>query len=118
MAKRFENIKVGDQLELLWHRMSLCHPWSKQDPNQIGKVAIVTHVWHDPVDDKWYVALAYLLKDGSHRKPALKHTITGLARAGWQYAQRDWVNYARTIHDNQNIISIHDERARKARRTV
>lgn len=61
-----------------------------------GRVAIVTHRWRDPVEDKEFVGLSFLRRDGSHDpRPSVKHTIRGLALQGWRSASRDWVAWLR-----------------------
>lgn len=97
MAKKFENIQVGNQLELRLSNASIYEIHKNLDPNKLLSVAVVTHIWFDPIDNKEYVALAYLRKDGSYGKPVEKRTITGLARCGWEYASKDWVAHFQTI---------------------
>lgn len=100
MSRKFDDIEIGAQLELPAHRATLIvGPSDGRDPDRVVRVAIVTHIWHDPVDDKEYVGLAYLRNDGSYGKPTEKRTITGLARCGWRYAARDWVAFAQARHD-------------------
>ena len=83
MTRKFEDIQMGDQLELPAHRNTII--WGSRDtrdPNRTVSVAIVTHIWFDPVDNKEYVGLAYLKEGGHYGKPVEKRTITGLARCG------------------------------------
>ena len=92
MAKKFDQVEIGDQLELPAHRGAIIYGGSDdRDPDRVVRVAIVTHIWHDPVEDKEYVGLAYLRRNGSYGKPTEKRTITGLARSGWRPASQDWV---------------------------
>ena len=94
VSRKFEDIAVGDQLEQpasAWLGQIYTDTPSTRDPNRPARVAIVTHIWHDPVESKDYVALALLRRDGSYGKPHEKRTVTGLARCGWEKASRDWI---------------------------
>ena len=83
MSKKFENVGVGDQLELPVSRGAMIYGAGPDyDPDATYRVAIVTHIWFDPVEAKEYVGLAYLRNDGRYGKPTEKRTITGLARTG------------------------------------
>lgn len=108
--KKFEEIRVGDQLELTAARGAIIYGAGKDfDPNRIIQAAIVTHVWYDPVENKDYVALATIKHDGSYGRPTEKRTITGLARTGWQYASKDWVEFAQAVHaaDKDKVVRLH-----------
>lgn len=96
MSKTFQDIKVGDQLELP-HGRSFWAAYERQqgkstDPDRPVAVMVVTHRWFDPYERKEYVALASMRSDGTWDadKPMEKWTITGLARNGYRYATRDW----------------------------
>lgn len=92
MAKRFEEIEVGDQLEMTaGHGCRIYGADKEFNPDMVVQVSIVTHIWFDPVDNKEYVALASLKRDGSYGKPTEKRTLTGLARTGWKKARKDYI---------------------------
>ncbi len=97
MAKRFEEIQVGDQVELTADRGSVIYGAKDFNPDMVVRVAVVTDIWYDPVDRKEYVGLSYLKKDGTHDRPTLKHTITGLARQGWKPARKNYVEELEAI---------------------
>lgn len=94
MTARFDNIAVGDQLELPARRMGYMLSDPTRDPERVARVAVVTHRWHDPVERKDYVALAYIMKGGAITEPKEKRTIRGLAQAGWRPACQDWIAWA------------------------
>ena len=49
MAKNFDDIQIGQQLKLTNSHCTIWYPdRSKSDPNAVRRVAIVTHIWHDP----------------------------------------------------------------------
>jgi hypothetical protein len=104
---RFADATTGDQVELRAKGRSAS--WltggDTRDPERPVRVAIITHRWHDPVEDREYVALAPILRGGAVGKPTLKHTIRGLAQAGWYPARRDWLAYARALDDG-HVVSI------------
>lgn len=112
MAKKFENITVGDQLEL----PASAHPGyqvfhTSLDPDRIVRAVVVTHIWFDPVENTQFVALADFKRDGSYGRPIEKRTITGLARYGWRRARQDWIAYLEQINSHDtNIINIFDKR--------
>lgn len=109
MAKKFQDIRVGNQLEL--PRGSVRYAASgSHDPNTVYRVAIVTDIWFDPVDAKRYVGLAYVRRDDSYGKPTEKRTLTGLARTGWRKAQKDWISFCAAVHDPTNNIIPFDRR--------
>ena len=112
MPKKFDDIQVGDQLELPASRGAIIYapPDPKFDPDRPVRVAIVTHVWFDPVDAKEYVGLAYLRKDGSYGKPVEKRTITGLARCGWRKARQDWITVLEASHQTDTVVRLWDRR--------
>ena len=110
MPKMFEEIKVGDQLELLASRGAIIYSDRPIDPERICAAAIVTHIWFDPVDAKEYVGLAHFRADGSYGKPTEKRTITGLARCGWRYAKVDWEAKIKAMQDSDKVISIFGRR--------
>jgi hypothetical protein len=108
MAKMFEDIQIGDQLELLLGRCSVIYGAGKDyDPNKVVGVVIVTDIWYDPVDAKEYVGLAKLRGDGSYGKPTEKRTLTGLARTGYRKARQDWIEHIRKIRaaDKTKVLS-------------
>lgn len=95
MPQKFEDVQVGDQLEM--PRSRGAKVWGAPDgydPNQIVQVGIVTDRWYDPVDAKEYVGVSILRKGGEYGKPTRKHTIRGLASNGWQPATKDWIAWA------------------------
>ena len=111
MAKKFDDIQVGDQLELTRGNSGsylIATGTHNRDPNTVARVAIVTHIWFDPVDNKEYAGIAYLKRDGSHGKPTEKRTLTGLARCGWRKAQRDWIEHLQQNHARRDdkVISL------------
>lgn len=108
MARKFDDIQVGDQLELTAARHAMIHGREEEslNPDRVARVAIVTHIWHDPVEDKEYVGLAYIRRDGSCGKPTEKRTITGLARTGWRKAQLDWVARLRGMGEATNVVGL------------
>lgn len=107
MPKRFEDIEVGDQLELTAAQGSVIWGAGRDfNPDAIYRVAIVTHIWFDPVDAKEYVGIAYLRNDGSYGKPTEKRTLTGLARTGWRRAVRDWIAFAVARNSATNVVSL------------
>ena len=91
---KFDNVKVGDQLERPHHSglKGLSH-----------EIAMVTHIWDDPVDRKTYVGLAYIRRDGTVGDPAMKHTKRGLASNKWKPASRDWVAWAQAVK-SENVV--------------
>ena len=115
MAKMFENINVGDQLELSVSRGCVVYgAGADYDPDAVYRVAIVTHIWFDPVEAKEYVGIAYLRNDGSYGKPTEKRTLTGLARTGWRLAGKDWLaflNARRAAEADGKIINLQGRRA-------
>lgn len=109
MAKLFDNLAVDDQLEMPASRACYTYLDDTRDPDRVVRVAVVTHIWFDPVDNKEYVALAYLKRDGSHGRPKEKRTITGLARCGWRKASQDWIAYLENLKGTEsNVVSIFD----------
>ncbi|MBL4800736.1 MAG: hypothetical protein JKY45_02510 [Emcibacter sp.] len=108
MARQFENIRVGWQLEMPASHGAIIHTLDKDfDPDRVAEVAIVTHIFHDPVEAKDYICLAAIQGDGTYGKPRDKRTVTGLARCGWRKAERDWIEFATQISDEKsNVIGI------------
>ena len=104
MSARFENVQPGDQLEMPASRMpSWRQPAGDRDPSRPADVAMVTHRWHDHYEGKDYVCLARIHKGGGLSKPIAKHTIRGLAQAGWMPARRDWMVYARALEAGEIV---------------
>lgn len=105
MGNRFDDIKVGNQLEMPASRRR----WlggekdDRRDPNRPADAAVVTHRWHDPYEGKDYVCLCRPLRGGSLSAPFAKHTIKGLAQAGWMLARRDWLAYAVALEAGEVI---------------
>jgi len=114
MAKTFDDIKVDDQLEMPASRGGVIYgAGDGYDPDRVIRVAIVTHIWFDPVDAKEYVGLAYLRRDGTYGKPTEKRTITGIARTGWRPAQRDWIAHIEALNKaDETVVSLFDRRVR------
>ena len=110
MSKKFDNVAVGDQLELPANKGFSWYPGKTSDPHMTIAVSIVTHIWFDPVDDKKYVGLSYLKADGSFGKPTEKRTITGLARFGWRRASIDWVSNLQAVSENEAVIPLWRQR--------
>ena len=113
MAQRFKGIKVGDQLEKpasrgFWWSIN----GSDTDPNKIVSVAVVTHIWFDPVEGKEYIAFARLKADGTHGKPEEKRTARGLATCGWFKAKQDWIEKLSTIKESYNVLPMFGKRVR------
>ncbi len=114
MAARFENIEIGDQLELPASRGTVL--WGGDpnlDPDRPVRVAIVTHIWHDPVEDKEFVGIAYLRAGGIYGKPTEKRTIRGLANCGWRKAKIDWVSKLKSQGESSNVTSLFGRRPSK-----
>ena len=106
MGARFDNLEIGDQLELPAHRGAVI--WGREDgkdPDRTVRVAIVTHIWHDPVEDKTFAGLAYLRSDGSYGKPVEKRTFRGLAMTGWRKASQDWIARLKAP-EAQNVVNL------------
>jgi len=96
MASKFEDVQIGDQLEMPASRGAKIYFSSDRfDPDQVIQVGIVTDRWYDPVDAKEYVGVAILRKGGVYGKPTRKHTIRGLASNGWRPAQKDWIAWGK-----------------------
>ena len=95
--KKFERIKIGDQLEMPASRGIFYSDKDKGNPDRPIQAAIVTHRWHDPVERLDYVALARIVVGGQEEHPNEKRTITGLARAGWRWATADWLAHAEAL---------------------
>lgn len=96
MAPKFDNVQPGDQLEMTAERRDrYMGEKSERDPSRVVSIAVVTHRWLDPVEDKEYVGIADVLKGGVYGKPNAKHTIRGLASQGWRPATRDWIAWAK-----------------------
>lgn len=94
MAKRFESIQQGDQLEMPASRGGAIYGLpDDSDPDRIVRVSIATDIWFDPVEEKEFVGLAHLRSDGTYGKPTEKRTIRGLAQCGYRSATRDWVEF-------------------------
>ncbi len=114
MAKKFDDIAVDDQLEMTACRGSVIYGTGKDiNPDAVVRVAIVTHIWFDPVEAKEYVALAYLRRNGSYGKPIEKRTKTGLARTGWQHAGKNWIAHLEAIEASGGlVVGLFDKRVR------
>lgn len=93
---RFDKIQVGDQLE----RTRLDNGSDRERPPQI---AMVTHIWDDPVEQKTFVGLALIRRDGTVGRPTMKHTRRGLASNRWKPASRDWVAWAKAVKA-ENVV--------------
>lgn len=104
MAKRFECLEVGDQLELPVGKELYVN--DKLDPDMTCGVAVVTHIWTDPVERKEFVAYALLNADGTFDQPKAKYTRTGLARRGWRKAKLDWIARFKNISNSESVVSI------------
>jgi hypothetical protein len=115
MPRRFDDIEVDDQLEMPASRGAMIYGGDPdRDPDRVVRVAIVTHIWHDPVEGKEYVALAYLRGDGSYGKPTEKRTITGLAQTGWRRAKIDWIaRLQQAATEDGNVVNIFGRRPSK-----
>ena len=112
--KLFENISVDDQLELSVSRGSVIYGARPDyDPDAVCRVALVTHIWFDPVEAKEYVGIAYLRNDGSYGKPTEKRTLTGLARTGWRPAGKDWIAFLAARHQAKTDGQIVDLQGRR-----
>lgn len=123
MAKAFQDIKVGDQLIMpfgrsYWARTS-SGGLSEIDPRKPVMVVVVTHRWYDPHDDKEYVGISTVKKDGSFReRPDYKHTLTGLAQQGYYLADKDYIGHAKAIEtakENKQVVSIVDFKRKQKR---
>jgi hypothetical protein len=76
---KYDKVKVGDQFERpKLHARGL-------------EVAMVTHIWDDPVEQKTYVGMAHIRRDGSVDRPTMKHTKRGIGTNRWKPASRDWL---------------------------
>ena len=106
MPRRFDHVEIGMQLEMPAHRGAVIYADTPdtRDPERPIRVAIVTHIWHDPVEDKEFVGIAYLRNNGSYGKPTEKRTITGLARSGWREAKKDWVAMLQAMKDDGETV--------------
>lgn len=105
MAKRFENLQIEDQLVLPASRGAVIYGAKEDfDPNRIIKVAIVTHCWFDPVEEKEYFAIAHLRNDGTYGKPKEKRTMRGLAQCGWKKSDEDWIAKIKNIQANKDTV--------------
>lgn len=111
MTARFADIKPGDQVELPARRGGwLYRPENDtRDPERPVDVCVVTHRWFDPYEGKEYVCLARILRNGEIGKPAHKHTIRGLAQAGWMPARHDWFAYAKALKAGE-VVPIRGKR--------
>ena len=116
MAKKFQDIEVGDQLVLPWHRCHLYqHYPNKYNPDAVYEFVVVVHRWHDPHERKDYVSLSRLRVDGTWdpHNPHRKYTLTGLAQAGYDWAQADHASIAKAVFDADNCEHISVLRHRK-----
>lgn len=111
MSGRFSQINVGDQVEMPRKR-HLMHSMISPtlDPNQPVAAAVVTHIWHDPVEDKEFIALAPVLSNGTVGRPRQKHTRRGLAQAGWFPARQDWLAFAQALADGGGVVPLSEGR--------
>ena len=109
----FANAKPGDQVQLSaaspHARGGLFRDGDTRDPSRPVRAAVITHRWHDTVDDKEYLGLAIIPRGGEVGKPTIKHTIRGLASAGWRPATTDWIAYAKAIEAGE-VVSIWKDR--------
>lgn len=104
MAARFEDIQPGDQVEMPAKRgMMYDAERDARDPMRPINCAVVTHRWHDPYEGKEYVCICRILRSGEIGKPLAKHTIKGLAQAGWIPARRDWLIYAKSLQAGEVV---------------
>ncbi len=70
MGRKFEDIAVGDQLEMPASRGAMiCGAGKDFNPDAVVAVSIVTDIWFDPVEAKEYVGLARLRANGEYGKP-------------------------------------------------
>lgn len=111
MSARFADIQPGDQVEM---RAKSRPSWlglddGGRDPERPVRAAVVTHRWTDPVERKEYVGLAILKRGGEVGEPTIKHTVRGLAQAGWYPARRDWLEYARAL-DAGEVVALRPRR--------
>lgn len=121
MAKAFENVKVGDQLEMPYGRSY----WARTeqgtlnnvDPKAVAEVWIVTARWYDPFDEKDYVCIERMSKAGQPvRHTKRKHTITGLAQQGYYFASKDWVAHTQAVENGKStgtVVSLMDKKRSK-----
>ena len=106
MGNKFDSIAVGDQLELPAKRGGGFYSLpDNRDPMRPVQAVIVTHRWTDPYEQKEYVCLCRILMGGKISQPYAKHTIKGLAQAGWIPARRDWLAYAAALEAGE-VVSI------------
>ena len=111
MARKFEDIAIDDQLEMPASRGSIIYGAGEDfDPDAVVAVAIVTHIWFDPVEAKEYIGLARLRGNGTYGKPTEKRTITGLAMCGWRKAKIDWIERVKAINASGAVVSIFGRR--------
>lgn len=115
MVKIFEDIRLDWQLMKMSGIITKMHKDGTETtyPPQLEAVAIVTNIFYDPVEDKEYVCLAMLRRNGTYGKPTQKRTITGLAREGWKKADKDYIAMAKEIaaknkliDKSENVVSI------------
>lgn len=124
MAKKFENIKVGDQLVIPASRYERWNTETrfdsdtkeyvkisdlgspKKNPDRPMEAGIVVHRWHDPHEGKDFVSIARIMRDGSTGDLKEKRTITGVAQSGWEYSKIDWVAKQKALADGPNVVSI------------
>ena len=101
---RFADIKPGDQVEMPARRgFNYCFERGDRDPERPVDVGVVTHRWTDHYERKEYVCLCRPLRGGSLSNPFAKHTIKGLAQAGWIWARRDWIAYAKALEAGEVV---------------
>lgn len=114
--RRFENIKVGDQLMREWIQQG----WrggrddTKQPPVKLSSQTwyyIVTDLWFDPVkgDEKprlgEMVAIQRLGQKGEPIGRKIGHSKTGLASNAYRYADMDYVKFC-----NDRLAAIEEGR--------
>ncbi len=101
-GKMFAAIKVGDQLDIAYNRLPFT--FKKRNPDLIGGIKVVTHIWWDPVERRTIVALGHPNADGTVNEPREKWTKTGLARYGYRYAKKDWLAHFKAVHNAPDTV--------------
>lgn len=107
MAKKFDDVEIGDQLEMPAHRGAMVYGADHGlNPERTIRAAVITHIWYDPVDDKEYVGIAYIRRGGTYGRPSEKRTITGIARSGWRKATTDWLAKLKAENEAENVVNL------------
>jgi len=114
MGRRFDDIKVGDQL--------VARRRAEPARGLPCLHYLVTDLWYDPVRGQQrrssgeMVAIQTIWWDGTLRGSKYAHTIRGLAQAGLQFADTDFQGNAQALtealHDG-SVISLGAARRRK-----